>query len=267
MNDALLTFVHISDTHLHADPQYVGNIARFSSRQGVAAIVNEINALPFEIDFVLHTGDVMTDPEHVEDYMVAHAYLSPLRAPVYYVPGNHDRPDGIRQYLMKQVITPSDDQMYYEFEVKGVQVIALDSHRPNNASGTLGDSQLEWLDALCTRQDDRPLIVAVHHHPLLLNAPWLDAIPLTNGDLLHQILLKAKHRLRAVFYGHIHESTTTLRDGIAYTSGLSGWFQTRTWHGQHEPFQDPVQIPGYNVVTLTQHNTLIRSYRVPFYPV
>ena len=35
----------------------------------------------------------------------------------------------------------------------------------------------------------------------------LDPIVLRNGEALHKILLKAKDRLRGVFYGHIHENT------------------------------------------------------------
>lgn len=263
MTDPLLTFIHLSDTHIHADPAFVGNIARFSSRTGVAALIAEVNSLPFPIDFVLHTGDIMTDPEHLEDYAIARDLLSQIKYPVYYLPGNHDRPEGIRQFLMNQLITPSTGQMYYDFDVKGVQLVALDSHMPGTAAGTLSDEQLTWLDSLCNRTDSRPLIVAVHHHPLLLGAPWLDTIPLTNGETLHQILLQARHRLRGVFFGHIHETTSTIRDGITYFSALSAWFQTRTWHGQHEPFQDPVQSPGFHVVTLTAQDTLVRSYRVP----
>lgn len=267
MTDTLLTFVHLSDTHIHADPLYTGDIASFSSRPGVAALIQEVNALPFHVDFVLHTGDIMTDPEHLEDYLIARDILSQINRPVYYLPGNHDRPDGIRQFLMGQLIAaPSEGQMYYEFDMNGVQVIALDSHLPGTAAGIISDEQLAWLASLVKRPDDRPLIVALHHHPLLLGAPWLDTIPLTNGETLHQILLHARHRLRGVFYGHIHETTTTIRDGISYVSALSAWFQTRTWQGQQEPFQDPVQIPGFHVITITTQDTFIRSYRVPFNP-
>jgi 3',5'-cyclic-AMP phosphodiesterase len=104
--------------------------------------------------------------------------------------------------------------------------------------------------------------VAVHHHPLPLYAPWLDGIVMTNGEDLHRVLLKARHRLRGVFYGHIHESVVTVRDGISYYSVLSGWFQTRTWHNQVIPQNEPLHFPGFNVVTLTEQDTFVRYYRV-----
>jgi 3',5'-cyclic-AMP phosphodiesterase len=267
MTDTLVTFVHISDTHIHADPNFTGEIASFSSRPGVAALIQEINRLPFPIDFVLHTGDVMTDPEHHEDYLIARDILSEIRCPVYYLPGNHDRPAGMRQFLMPDLITSVEGQMYYEFDFNGVQFIALDSHLSGSGGGLLADQQLSWLEALLARPDHRPLVVALHHHPLLLGAPWLDTIPLQNGEILHRILLPVRNRLRGVFYGHIHETSSTIRDGISYISALSAWFQTRTWQGQTEPFQDPVQIPGFHVVTLTPQDTFVRAYRVPFSPV
>ncbi len=86
---------------------------------------------------------------------------------------------------------------------------------------------------------------------------------LTNGLDLHGILLKAKQRLRGVFYGHIHETIVTTRDGITYYSVQSGWFQTRTWYGQANPARDLTQYPGFNLVTLTDRDTFVRPLRVP----
>jgi 3',5'-cyclic AMP phosphodiesterase CpdA len=80
-----LTFVHISDTHIHKNPNYTGNFVNFTSRAPVAELVRQINALPFPVDFVLHTGDIMTDPEHDLDYIVARELLEAIHVPVHYV--------------------------------------------------------------------------------------------------------------------------------------------------------------------------------------
>jgi Icc protein len=263
---SLLTFVHLSDTHIHADPAYTDKFFHFSSRPIVEAVIDAVNALPFPVDFILHTGDVMTDPDRQEYYQIATSILSRLRFPIYYIPGNHDRAEGMRRYLMSDQSFASSTYLYYELDINGVQILMLDSHVTGSAVGVLTDDQLSWLDDRCSRTDDRPLVVALHHHPIRLGAPWLDSIPLANGAQLHQILLKAKDRLRGVFYGHIHEDTCTIRDGISYHSTFSSWFQTRTWYGQVEPFNDPVQTSGFNVVTLTEKDTFVRSYRVALPP-
>jgi 3',5'-cyclic-AMP phosphodiesterase len=258
----LLTFVHLSDTHIHADPAFTDKYFQFSSRPIVEAVIDAVNALPFPIDFVLHTGDVMTDPDRPEHYQIAADILRRLRFPVYFIPGNHDRTEGMRQYLMPARSFTSSTYLYYELDINGVQILLLDSHVTGSAVGVITDDQLRWLDERCSREDERPLVVAVHHHPIRLGAPWLDVIPLANGVQLHQILLKARDRLRGVFYGHIHEDISTTRDGINYHSTFSSWFQTRTWYGQLDPFNDPIQSPGFNVVTLTPQDTFVRSYRV-----
>lgn len=257
----MLTFVQISDTHIHADPAYTGNFVPFTSRESVAEMVNQLNTLPFQVDFVLHTGDVMTDPAQPEDYLIARSLLSLIRYPVYYLPGNHDRPEAMQRFLLQTDPLAVTRKMDYQFVVNGVQVVCLDSHMPDTAAGHLDDTQLEWLDSICAAVDDRPLVVALHHHALPLLSPWLDSIALDNGEALHRVLLQARTRLRGVFYGHIHENTATTRDGITYYSALSGWFQTRTWPGQSEPFHDPMVEPGFNVVTLTASDTFVRFYR------
>lgn len=263
MPERLLTFVHISDTHLHSDPDFTGTLVDFSSRHTVDALIRHINSLPFPVDFVLHTGDIMTDPTRAEEYHTANHLLSALKPPVYYLPGNHDTPELMQIGLLKWPSQQARRPYYYDFEVNGVQIVCLDTTVLGGHHGQIDDAQLAWLDGLCRAADPRPLIVAMHHHALPLDAPWLDRIMLLNGEAVHQTLLKAKARLRGVFFGHIHENTLTLRDDIPYISTLSGWFQTRTWHGQEEPYRDPVSDTGFNVVTVTTTDLLVRGYRVP----
>ena len=129
--------------------------------------------------------------------------------------------------------------------------------------GELAAEQLQWLDALCSAEDQRPLVVGIHHNMLPTHAPWLDHMTVRQGEEAHRILKQAQSRIRGVFFGHIHENTVTVRDGIAYYSALSGWFQTRTWHDAPAPERDPLDIPGFNLVTLTQQETFVRFYRIP----
>ena len=259
MSQHLLTFIHISDTHIHTDPDFTGAWVDFSSRRPVQAMIESINSLPFHIDFILHTGDVMTKPQQPEDYVVAREILGQLKHPIYYVPGNNDDPQWLQSVLLEQEPNPHLD---YTFEHNGVQFICLDSHDPNSRGGKLEPEQLAWLDDLCSVEDDRPLVIAIHHHVLLTGSHQLDSGMLRQGDALHQTLLKVKHRLRGVFYGHIHEQIITTRDGITYYSVLSGWLQGRTWYNQEQFILDLNHDPGYHVVTLTEQDTFVRQYRV-----
>lgn len=267
MTGKALTFVHISDTHLHADPEFTSELADFSSRGTVKKLVETINNLECNIDFVMHTGDILHDPQSADDYALAREILGELNYPAYYIPGNHDIPQMMQEGFWQRTgdaITPNCD---YQFTMNDVQIVMLDSHHPkvnedDPPVGMLDPDQLEWLYEICSSEETRPLIVGIHHHIIPLQAPWIDLFGMGNGLDIHNTLLKAKHRLRGVFYGHIHESVVTVRDGISYYSVQSGWLQTRTWYQAEAPAQDRIQNPGFNLVTVTPTDIFVRFRRI-----
>jgi 3',5'-cyclic-AMP phosphodiesterase len=143
-----------------------------------------------------------------------------------------------------------------------VQIIALDSSRAGHAhAGWLDEAQLDWLNTICTADDPRPLVVATHHHPIPIDVPWLDQLGLGNGQVMHEILLQARHRLRGVFFGHVHHSLDIYKDGILYSSVASAAYQFMAWPGQAQAALDMVADPGLNLVTVTAEQTFIRHHR------
>lgn len=257
MSQTLLTFVHISDTHISADPEYGRHYAAHSTQQGAQALVQQINALPFQPDFVLHTGDVAYDPDE-SAYEAARAILSQIRCPVYYVAGNHDDSAALQRALLGRAEAALP--FHYEFEVNGVQIICLDSNGPAEPPrGYVLEEQLDWLEDRCAAPDERPLLVAVHHNALPVAIPWLDDyMRITNGAALGAALARARGRLRGVFFGHVHQNLTIFRDGVLYSSALSSWNQFHAWPGQVDTIADAASTPGFSVVTLTREQTYIR---------
>lgn len=259
-NEVLVRFVHFSDTHLSADPQYTHDEADYTPMEGARALVNEINRLPFSPDFVLHTGDVTFDP--VESaYHAAREILSQIRFPTYYLVGNHDDRLALQKVLLG-VVAPRTPY-YYEFEVNGVQIICLDSNGPAPyAGGVVSEDQMAWLGDRCRTPDVRPLVVAVHHNVLPIGAPFWDTfMRMTNGETFHQTLLPAQKRLRGVFFGHVHQPTEMVRDGILYSSVPSTWYQLHCYPGQADIHADRLAEPGFSVVTITRTQTFIRRHR------
>lgn len=277
MSGVLLQFVHISDTHLLKPGQALdfGDIGpewaeyarqvlalRHDAGAVVTTLVREINSLPARLDFVLHTGDVAGQPQSPDDYDIMARWLGQINYPLFYLPGNHDDADGVRR-LLNGAATP--ETLDYTFECNGVQIVCLDSnHSAVPHGGGLDDRQLTWLESICAAQDDRPLVVSLHHHPIPLGVPWLDALALSNGDDLHRILLLARARLRGVFFGHIHYGIDVLRDGILYSSAPGAWYQFSGWPGWATPALDDRASPGFSVVTITRDRTFVRRhfYRV-----
>lgn len=259
MSDILLHFVHISDTHISHDPQYQQAELNRSPTPAAEALVEQINNLPFEPAFVLHTGDVTYDPQEPA-YELARSILGRIRWPVHYIPGNHDSAEMLqRVFLQRDALQPTWNT---SFDVNGVQVVLLDSTGPAKPpSGTVSEEQLEWLRGITESGDTHPLVIAVHHNTLATHIPWLDNfMRMANGDALHAALLPARERIRGVFYGHIHQNAQTIRDGILYSSVLSSWYQIHSWPGQTETMLELDAEPGFNVVTITADQTHIRHH-------
>ncbi len=255
MADPILTFVHISDTHIPVE-----HAIEPTAYAGAQALVQKLNTLPFEPDFILHTGDIAYDRDP-QEYMACRDILGEIKYPIYYVAGNGDDPVALQRALL-QAESPRVP-FYYEAEVKGVQIIVLDSNGPlKPPAGLLSDEQLTWLGALCSAEDTRPLIIAMHHNPQIGAMPWLDNVTaMQNSEALHAAILPAKDRLRGVFFGHLHQNLDIYRDGILYCSTLSSWMQLHAWPGQTEIIRDPDDGPGFSVVTIYEKQMFIRRHR------
>ncbi len=260
MSDMLLRFVHVSDTHISADPHYNDYDAPHTPLIGAKSLVHELNHLPFTPDFVLHTGDVAYDKDE-SAYHAARDVFSALNLPIYYLAGNHDDPAALQRIVLGAAAI--SDPFELEFEVNGVQIVSVDSNRPAQAPrGRVSAAQLARLDAICRADDDRPLIVATHHNALPVGTDWWDDyMRIENGEDFHRALLPARDRLRGVFFGHVHQNTETLRDGILYVSTTSSWSQIFNDPGQVETVMDRYAQPGFSVVTITRDQTYIRRHR------
>lgn len=260
-----LYFVQISDTHIGPTADYTrhGHHSLSCARR----VVEIINTLPVRPDFVIHTGDIVTDP-HPDSYRLAAETFARLQAPIYYVNGNHDRAADIRRYLPmgpKVEAGSEPSRLSYTFEMKGWRFLVLDARGPDeiDPQGLLADSQLELLaqEAVPTGP---PLAVFVHFPALLLNSPWMDRnMLIQNGEAMHRALLPARNRLAGVFHGHIHQSMQIVRDGILYVSVASAFSQFGAWPGAIEPYYDSNHDPGYNFVHLLARQTIIHQQTFP----
>ncbi|MAS35818.1 MAG: hypothetical protein CL610_17545 [Anaerolineaceae bacterium] len=269
-----LQFIHISDTHLLAPDQvkdftgiqpelalYAEQVLSLPYHTYTAAemLVRQINGLPVHVDFVLHTGDIAGESDI--DYARMAQLFQQINYPVIYVPGNHDRGADISS------LTQSPSSPLDQHEINGVQLVCLDStHADIPDAGWLDDDQLNQLEMICRSDDDRPLIVAVHHHPLPIGVQWLDDLRLGNGEVLHSILMQARHRLCGVFHGHIHHSIDMMKDGILYSSVASAAYQFTGWPGHRQTSLDMAADPGFNVVTITHDQTFVRHHRYRLLP-
>ncbi len=268
MSDEIIYFAIISDTHIGPTADY--------SRHGhtplpcAQKLVEVINNLPVKPDFVIHTGDIVTDPDPAS-YQLAASVLSQIKAPVYYVNGNHDTARDIHTYLPmgpKDDVSDDLDILSYTFDVKGYRFLVLDARGPDEIDphGLLSEAQLDLVRREA-QPDGPPLTVFIHYPVLPLNSIWMDAYMLViNGAELHQALLPARDRLRGIFHGHVHQNMQTLQDGILYVATASAFSQFSAWPNDVVTGFDPDQLPAYSFVHLMPEQTIIHQHTFPRRP-
>jgi 3',5'-cyclic-AMP phosphodiesterase len=256
-----LRFIHITDTHIGVTPDYdsYGHYA-FDNAQAVVDYLN--HQLPFTPDFVLHTGDVIYNPNN-DAYPHAQAVLRQLRYPIYYVRGNHDDPIGMRQYLDN--VPQGDGHLYYDFIMKDFHFVVLDSFGYTRTIGIIEDNQMTWLEATLRNSLAESLVITLHHPPLITGIPCYDErMILKNHNEFFEVLRPYRERIRGVFFGHIHRDTLALREGILCSSAASTWFQLYGWPQDTLDFRgDADALPGFKVVTLTHNQTWVTSHTIP----
>jgi 3',5'-cyclic-AMP phosphodiesterase len=256
-----MRFVHISDTHIGPTADY--RLHGQAALPTLEALVERINALPFRPDFVLHNGDVTNDASEAS-YALARPILEKLKVPVYYVMGNHDRPDPMLRVLLGKTTTGSRYDYYTEIDGFGLAV--FDTRGPVDPAGTMTDEQFAVLRDLCKR-DGPPLIIAVHHQPIGLDSRWLDEVwenglsmPLDCAEAFRAAIAPARARIRGVFFGHVHRGFQAVQDGILYCSAPSALVQFESWPHAETAIAALDELPGFGVVTVTPTQTLVRQY-------
>ena len=258
MNDAVY-FVHMSDTHIGPTADYERH--GFRPLPCAKRMVEIINKLPQKPDFVIHTGDVVTDPDPTS-YQQAADLLGKIDVPTYYVVGNHDTAAELKQYMtMGACEFLSDSLLTYRFEVKGRRFLVLDGRAPDEMDprGLISDEQMRIVQDEI-EQGTMPLTLFVHFPLVSLNIPWLEPEMMTeNGEALHQVLKAGSARINGVFYGHIHQHSQVVRDGILYASAASTFSQFSGWPNELEAsFLDTP--PGYSFVQILDDRLVIQPH-------
>jgi 3',5'-cyclic AMP phosphodiesterase CpdA len=168
----------ISDPHLRLDDD--------ASQPALAAAVARISTLRQPPAAVLVTGDIANSGDPAE-HERADELLSPLPMPVLKLAGNHDR-----------LAAP----LRYTAQAGDLRIVVCDTSRPGRDDGAL---DVEWLAAQL--EPGVPTVVAMHHPPVLIGLPWLDAIALRREDreALATLLGRSPQVVRVVA-GHVHRA-------------------------------------------------------------
>ncbi len=201
-----LDFVHISDTHITTrdDTSYK---ALSSSRLLLKDAIEQINNI-IGLDFVLFSGDLVDygTPDNYYDY---YYLLTKLKYPSLNAFGNHDFSSSMDENEVIKTVKKYNpnyifNKTYYAITPKtDFRIIVLDStiKDENSANGRLSEEQLEFLDNELLQNQDKIVVIAMHHPSV---EPFVaQEHTLLNANEFNEILLKYKNPI-VVLSGHYH---------------------------------------------------------------
>ncbi|HET7209313.1 MAG TPA: metallophosphoesterase [Terriglobales bacterium] len=228
---AQAVIAQLSDTHL-------GEQRAAHAAENLRLAVQMINER--RPDAVILTGDIGESPA---DWQQAKSILQQLKAPLYYIPGNHDiHTTDIDRY---RSVFGND---YYRFDVRNIDFIAIDSellgnydHYEANPAPPLPPAiqeeslkMLRWLEQQTHQSEPNRIMVGLQHMPITRDGDfppdpkpyWVMSEPYRSRELrlLHE--LGIKHML----VGHWHNGRSFDYGGITWHVGpATSWLP---WGGR-----------------------------------
>ncbi len=150
-------------------------------------------------DAVLLTGDLTHDGSDAGYRRIREA-LEPLAPEVLVIPGNHDDPQRMLGHFGQGPVRWVTHRVLGEW-----QLILLNTACDDWSGGRVGSAQRQALEGCLASNPDRPALIALHHQPVSIGAPWLDAIGLSDGEALLQALGRYP-QVQAAVWGHVHQA-------------------------------------------------------------
>ncbi len=224
--DILFRFAIVADTHMNpregetSSPWLTNQHANDRAR----AAVHEINKLCPA--FTIHLGDIVhpipAQASYEEAATRAVETFSALKAPVHYVPGNHDVGDKPLDWMPAEVVNDAFIDIYkrhfgadyYSFDANGCRFVVLNAQILNSGMRR-EEEQWDWLESTMVEANGMRIFIFTHY-PLYITSP--DEIEHYDnlGRKPRQRLLEmmVRYKVEACFAGHVHNFFYDRHQGI-----------------------------------------------------
>lgn len=204
-----LKIVQLSDSHLPADPEkpYRGE----NADANLERVWKKARA--WGPDLVLLTGDLSEDASEASYERMAR--IIDARVPILALPGNHDEHEA-----MKEKFPHGPWAGPLAWESGNWLIVMTDSTAPGHVEGRFSESALMKIRAVMAKSERDHILLALHHQPVPVDAPWIDKYPLVEAeDFLGMV--DSEPRIRCVLWGHIHHHFALERNGVLFLGSPS----------------------------------------------
>jgi Icc protein len=204
--DVPIRLVQFTDTHIFADTH--DRFDGTDTADTFKRLIEYAKTQDWPPHLALVTGDLVHDPV-VEAYKRFHQLVDEMHIPVCCLPGNHDDPDIMEKHLNTDEISTAK-----QITAGNWLILLLNSHLSGTHGGHLHDDELAWLDSILIKHPEQHVLICLHHHPVSIDSPWMDAMSLDNPDDFFAVLDRYNH-VKGILWGHIHQEFVSMRNGVA----------------------------------------------------
>ena len=208
---------------------------------------------------VLVTGD-LADNRADDEYEQVRELLDRIDVPTFVLPGNHDDRATLRRHF--DVPGEGNEPIHYAVDAGTLRVIALDTQVPGHDHGQLDSEQLAWLDSTLAASPGVATVVAMHHAPITVGIPSMDALGISGEDRKALAEVVARHpQIRRLITGHVHHSVTGELGGRTVIVAPSTYVQLRLDFESDEIQTAPEEPIGFAIHALL-HGELVSHVRL-----
>ena len=237
----MLTFLQISDSHMGFDKPANPN-AKGTLQEAIA----RIKTIPVRPSFMIHTGDI-THLSKVSEFDDAEKIISDARLDVHYVPGEHDIIDPEVRLYKERYGRGTQGDGWYSFDANGVHFMGLVNvaNLKGGGMGSLGEAQLQWIEAdLNGRSASTPVVVFAHIPLWSVYPAW----GWGTEDSERALGYMKRFGSVTVLNGHIHQVMQKVEGNVTFHTARSTAFPQPA--PGTAPSAGPMQVPADKLRTL-----------------
>jgi 3',5'-cyclic AMP phosphodiesterase CpdA len=235
------SFLQISDSHVGfdkaANPNALGTLEE---------AIAKVNALPKKPSFMIHTGDI-SHLSLAAQFDDADRIISQSRLDVHYVPGEHDFLDPDQKFYLDRYGKAAKGAGWYSFDASGVHFIGLVNvfNLKAGGLGSLGNEQLEWLEAdLKDRSASTPIVVFAHIPLWTIYPEW----GWGTDDSAQALSYLKRFGSVTVLNGHIHQVMQKVEGNVTFHTARSTAFPQPAPGAAPSP--GPMKVPDDQLRTM-----------------
>ena len=210
-----MKIIQITDTHL------VPNGRTLFESDPVAqlrAAIAHMTAHHGDADLCVLSGDLAHDGDP-DAYALLAEILQDLPMPRQLVVGNHDNRGRLRE-AFPEIEATEDGFLQSYRDQDGMRLVFLDTVEPGVHTGAFCEARAAWLDRVLADAGDRAVLIFMHHPPMPIGMPRIDAYRILDPGPL-EATFTAHNNIRHIFFGHIHRPLAGSWHGIPL-SALKG---------------------------------------------